>query len=189
MTPTRTRLTASERSEQVLDAAVTAFAESGYAATKTDEIARLAGVSQPYVIRLFGSKRQLFLATAHRVCDRVEEIFRASRAEAAPDVSPQEALDALGEGYNTFVTDRDLLLVLLHAFAASSDPAIGDDVRDRFGRIHQLARELTGASPIEVRRFMATGMLITVMSALQVIGPGAISLPWAEEMIDSLGDD
>ncbi|WP_246351392.1 TetR/AcrR family transcriptional regulator [Nocardia barduliensis] len=41
-------MTASRRGEQVLRAAVSAFAESGYAATRTDEIARRAGVSQPY---------------------------------------------------------------------------------------------------------------------------------------------
>ena len=53
---TRTRLTAGERQDQLLAAAVTAFSERGYAGTTTDQVARLAGVSQPYVIRLFGTK-------------------------------------------------------------------------------------------------------------------------------------
>ncbi|WP_280263450.1 TetR/AcrR family transcriptional regulator [Nocardia wallacei] len=183
MTSSRPRLTAHERSSQVLDAAVTAFARTGYAATRTDEIARLAGVSQPYVIRLFGSKQQLFVAATTRVCDRIEEVFRSARAAAAPDASPEEAMDALGRGYDVFLADRELLLVLLHGFAASSDPAIGDGIRDRFGGIYRLIRELTGASADETQRFLATGMLITVMSAMQVIGPGAISTDWAQEII------
>jgi AcrR family transcriptional regulator len=64
---TRVRLTAKERGAEVLQAAVVAFAASGYEGTKTDEIARLAGVSQPYVIRLFGTKQQLFLAALQTV--------------------------------------------------------------------------------------------------------------------------
>ncbi len=183
MTP-RTRMTAGERSEQVLDAAVTAFAESGYAATKTDEIARLAGVSQPYVIRLFGSKQQLFIAAANRVCDRVEEVFREAASQVPPDATPEQALDVLGDGYGTFLADRALLLVLLHGFAASSEPAIGTEVRDRFGRIYRLVRELTGASADETRNFLAGGMLLTVMAAMQVAGPGAVPTPWADEIME-----
>ncbi|MEU7633712.1 TetR/AcrR family transcriptional regulator [Nocardia sp. NPDC049220] len=183
---TRTRMTATERGEEVLCAAVDAFAESGYAATKTDEIARRAGVSQPYVIRLFGTKRQLFLAALHRACDRIEEIFRSSRGQAPPAVSPEEALLALGKGYKTFLAERELLQLLLHGFAASTDPEIGDDVRARFGRIYALVRELTGAPESEARRFLATGMLLTVMSAMRVAGPDAVPTPWAQHILEDL---
>ncbi len=184
----RTRLTAAERSEQVLNVAVTAFAETGYAATKTDEIARLAGVSQPYVIRLFGTKQQLFVAAANRACDRIEEVFRTARAEAPADISPQEALKALGNGYEAFLSERELPLILLQGFSASADPAIGDDVRERFGRIYTLVRELTGAGADDIRQFISTGMLITVMTAMQVIGPDAVSTPWADEINACLRD-
>ncbi|AHH17311.1 transcriptional regulator, TetR family [Nocardia nova SH22a] len=183
---TRTRLTAAERSEQVLTAAVTAFAETGYAATRTDEIARLAGVSQPYVIRLFGTKQRLFVAATNRACDRIEEVFRAARAAAPAQISPQDALRALGGGYESFLSERELPLILLHGFSASADPAIGDDVRERFGRIYGLIRELTGATADDARQFIATGMLITVMTAMQVIGPDAVSTPWAAEIKDCL---
>ncbi|MFQ6326879.1 TetR/AcrR family transcriptional regulator [Nocardia sp. CWNU-33] len=185
---TRVRMSASERGEQVLQAAVAAFAESGYAATKTDEIARLAGVSQPYVIRLFGTKRDLFLAATDRVCDRIEEIFRAEARQIGPHITPQEALRILGAGYAAFLADRELLLVQLHGFSASSDPAIGDDVRNRFGRIYQLIRELSGASVEDTRRFLATGMLFAVMAAMQVAGPNAIPQLWATEILDCPGD-
>ncbi|GAA1556636.1 TetR family transcriptional regulator [Kribbella sancticallisti] len=177
---TRTRLTAAERSEEVLQAAVVAFGASGYAGTKTDEIARLAGVSQPYVIRLFGTKQQLFLATTHRVCDRVEEAFRRA-GEREP------TLDSLGDAYNELLPERELLVVLLHGFAASADPAIGETVRSRFGGIHRLVGDLTGASPEEVTKFMATGMLLTVMAAMQVTGPNPVSCEWATELLNSMG--
>ncbi|MFI6166036.1 TetR/AcrR family transcriptional regulator [Nocardia sp. NPDC051052] len=188
---TRVRMTASERGEQVLQAAVSAFAESGFAATRTDEIARRAGVSQPYVIRLFGTKQHLFISALHRVCDRIEEVFRAARDEAAPDATPEEALHSLGHGFNIFLADKEMLQLFLHGFAASGEAAIGDEVRSRFGKIYQLVRELTGAEVHETREFMATGMLLTVLSAIQVAGPGAASTPWALELLNDctqLGD-
>ena len=179
---TKVRLTAKERGDEVLRAAVQAFAASGYEGTKTDEIARLAGVSQPYVIRLFGTKQQLFLAALHSVCGRIEEIFREAAA-ATPELS------ALGHNYKRLLSERELLLVLLHGFSASGDPAIGDCVRDRFGRIYTLVRDLTGASPQEAREFLSAGMLMTVMAAMQVLGPNAIPMPWAEEITNTFGQD
>ncbi|RZU15601.1 TetR family transcriptional regulator [Kribbella rubisoli] len=176
---TRVRLTAKERGEEVLQAAVKAFAASGYEGTKTDEIARMAGVSQPYVIRLFGTKQQLFLAAVQSVCDRIEQLFREA-AEEAPELA------SLGQNYHRLLAEPEVLLVLLHGFSASGDPAIGDCVRQRFGSIYALIRELTGATPQQAREFLSAGMLITVMSAMQVIGPTAIPLPWAEEIAKTL---
>jgi len=126
-----------------LGAAIQAFGTSGYAGTKTDEIARLAGVSQPYVIRLFGTKQQLFLAAVQAVCDTVEQAFRQAAAEDRAD------LGSLGTAYEKLMVERELLLVLLHGFSASAEPAIGDAVRERFGGIYRLVRELTGASPTQ----------------------------------------
>jgi len=179
---TRVRLTAKERGEEVLEAAVRAFGASGYEGTTTDEIARMAGVSQPYVIRLFGTKQQLFVAAVQAVGERIEQIFREA-AEESPD------LHNLGRNYKRLLSEPELLLVLLHGFSASGEPAIGDCVRERFGSIYTLVRELTGASPAETREFIASGMLLTVMSAMQVLGPEAINLPWAVELTETLGTD
>ena len=179
---TKVRLTAKERGVEVLEAAVRAFGASGYEGTKTDEIARMAGVSQPYVIRLFGTKQQLFLAAVQSVCDRIEQIFREA-ADESPD------LRSLGHNYERLLSEPELLLVLLHGFSASGDPAIGDCVRARFGSIYHLVRDLTGATPREARDFLATGMLLPVMSAIQVLGPNAIPIPWAEELTSTFGTD
>ncbi|GAA2802068.1 TetR/AcrR family transcriptional regulator [Kribbella solani] len=178
---TRVRLTAKERGDEVLRAAVRAFAATGYEGTKTDEIARLAGVSQPYVIRLFGSKQQLFLAAVESVCARIEQIFREA-AEERPD------LETLGRNYDRLLAEPELLRVLLHSFSASSDPIIGDCVRHRFGSIYALVRDLTGATPTQAREFLSAGMLLTVMSAMQVIGPNPIPLPWSQELTQTFGN-
>ena len=74
------RLTADERRAAIIEAAVTAFAEGGLAGTSTEEVARIAGVSQPYLFRLFGTKRELFLAAVGRCFDRIGDAFEIAAA-------------------------------------------------------------------------------------------------------------
>src|SRR4051794_21095608 len=116
---TRTRLTAEERREQLVAAAVSAFSIGGYAGTTTDQAARLAGVSQPYVIRIFRTKQELFLAAVLHAGVRTEETFRAAAA-----VEP--TLASLGHAYDDLLADRELITLLLHGFSASADPVIGE---------------------------------------------------------------
>ncbi|GAA0949520.1 TetR/AcrR family transcriptional regulator [Virgisporangium aurantiacum] len=176
----RTRLTAEERSEQLIAAAVTAFSVGGYAGTTTDQVARLAGVSQPYVIRLFGTKQALFIATVEHASARIEQEFRAAGA-VRPD------LESLGQAYDEILAERELVTVLLHGFTAGSDPVIGPVVRGCFGRIYTAVREITGVSTDEAREFMAMGMLLSVLDALQVIGPGAVPAePWMADLLGSI---
>jgi AcrR family transcriptional regulator len=176
----RTRLTAEERSEQLIAAAVTAFSTGGYAGTTTDQVARLAGVSQPYVIRLFGTKQALFIATVEHASARIEQQFRDAAA-VQPD------LESLGQAYDEILAQRELVTVLLHGFTAGSDPVIGPVVRGCFGRIYAAVREITGVSADEAREFMAMGMLLSVLDALQVIGPGAVPQePWMADLLGSI---
>jgi AcrR family transcriptional regulator len=173
----RRRLTAAERHDQVVDAAVSAFAESGYAGTTTDDVARRVGVSQPYVIQLFGTKQALFLAALNRACDRIEAAFRVAGAASAD-------LGALGSAFLGLLGQRELLVLLLHGYAACADPAIGPVVRSRYGEIYALVRELSGADTDAVREFFGTGMLLTVLSAMDVVNPDLTGrAQWADDLL------
>jgi AcrR family transcriptional regulator len=177
----RTRLTAEERSGQLIAAAVTAFSTGGFAGTTTDQVARLAGVSQPYVIRLFGTKQALFIAAVEHASARIEQQFRDAAA-VRPDLA------SLGQAYDDILAERELITVLLHGFTAGPDPVIGPVVRRCFGRIFTLVRELTGASAEEAREFIAMGMLLSILDALQVIGPGAVPAePWMADLVRTVG--
>ena len=55
------RLTAAERRNQLLDVALSLFAERGYTATTMDDMAEAAGVTKPLVYQHFDSKRALYL--------------------------------------------------------------------------------------------------------------------------------
>lgn len=174
---TRTRLTAEERHEQLVTAAVTAFSLGGYAGTTTDQVARLAGVSQPYVIRIFRTKQELFLAAVLRAGDRIEETFRAAAAQ-------EPTLPSLGNAYEYLLGERELITLLLHGFTASADPAIGEPVRACFGRLYETVRELTGATAEEARDFFAHGMLLTCLGAMRVLGPDPVPpQPWMTDLI------
>jgi AcrR family transcriptional regulator len=176
----RTRLTAEERHQQLIVAAVTAFSHGGYAGTTTDQVARLAGVSQPYVIRLFHTKQELFLAAVVHASGRIEALFR----EAADE---EPTLASLGRSYEELLADRELITLLLHGYTASADEAIGRTVRDCFGRIYTTVRTLTGAGPEQARDFLAMGMLLTCLGAMRIIGPGAVAeQPWMTDLVRSL---
>lgn len=177
-TMTRTRLTSAERSDQIIDAAVTAFSLGGYAGTTTDQVARLAGVTQPYVIRIFRTKQDLFIAAVGRVCDRIEEIWRSVPDPSLPD---------LGRAYEALLADRQMVTLLLHGFTASADPAIGEPVRRGFGQLYDTVRELTGCTIDEARDFFGAGMLLTCMGAMRVVGPDPVDpTPWMRDLISSL---
>ena len=78
--------------------------------------------------------------------------------------------------------------MLLQGFTSGSDPVIGPVVRDCFGSIYALVRELTGANADEAREFLAVGMLCTILGTMNVIGPDAVPRkPWMSELVDSIG--
>lgn len=154
------------RNAELLDASVRAFAPRGYFGTSTAEVAKAMGVSQPYVIRTFGSKRELFLRThAHAAAAIVTAFRSASRGRAG-----EEGFDAerVGAAYRDLVRAQpEAVLVWAHAFsAATAEPAIGDESRRMFQEVYRVLREL-GASDAEMWAFMARGMLINTLLLMQ----------------------
>jgi AcrR family transcriptional regulator len=128
-------MTADERRVEIVEAAVTAFASGGLAGTSTDEIARIAGVSQPYLFRLFGTKRGLFLAAVARMFDRIEGAFVDAATRPSPDMTPpgiDPVLYSVARVYHGLLRDRSLLQLQLQAFAACDDPEVRAYVRGRF---------------------------------------------------------
>jgi AcrR family transcriptional regulator len=152
------RMTGAARRDQILAAARTVFSARGYTAS-TDEVARAAGVSQPYVVRLFGSKRELFVETYRQASAQV----LAALAEVEPG---PEAGRRMGDAYVGLLTDRELLLLLMHGFIAGTDDEVGRIARHTLGEAFRLFREASGADEDEARRFVAQGMLINVLLAV-----------------------
>jgi AcrR family transcriptional regulator len=161
---TRTRKSAEERREEIIALAIEQFALGGYRGTSTDAIAREAGISQPYLFRLFKTKRELFLA-CHEVSDaRIMETFRA----AARGVPRDEVLPAMGRAYIELLGDRTALLFQMQSYAACSDPVIQARVREAYGEIVKEVTRLSGAPPEQVWQFFSHGMLLNVIASLDL---------------------
>jgi len=158
------RHTADERRAEITAAAAIEFARRGVEGATTERIAERAGVSQPYVVRLFGTKKALFLAVANSAYERLAEAFRAAAVGEGPD----ERLQNMGAAYVALLRDRDALALQLQLYAAAHDPEIRACVATRFAQLHELCAELSGADPQQLRAFMAQGMLCNVAAALDM---------------------
>jgi AcrR family transcriptional regulator len=157
-------MSAAERRESVLEAAVAEFALHGLAGTSTEDVARRAGISQPYLFRLFPTKKALFLALTERCYQRIEDAFTA----AAGDRTGEEALDAMGKEYERLLEDRTLLLLQLHAYAACADLDIRAATRAGYKRLWLLVERLSGLPIDRIVAFFAMGMLMNVAAAMDL---------------------
>ncbi len=160
-----TRMSADERREAVLDAAMIEFGLGGYVGTSTESIARRVGVSQPYLFRLFPSKKAIFLAAVERCFDRIQALFET----AAEGLTGDAAMSAMGTAYNGLLDDRQILQMQLQMWAtACNDDEVRDATRRRMGRLLATVERLGGLDEQRLTQFMAYGMLLNVMGAMDI---------------------
>lgn len=160
----------------MLAAAVREFSRCGYAGTSTEAIAQRAGISQPYLFRLFGTKKDLFLATLQVVDDRIVQAM----VDACGDLEGGAALMAMGMAYLDLMRDPDLLQVQLHGFAAApGDEDVAAVCRRTFELLWTLIHERTGVSDEEIRSFFASGMMANVAAAIDLL---SVSEHWAQTL-------
>lgn len=167
-----------DRRQSILAAATTVFGDYGYAGATTDQVARAAGVSQPYVVRMFGTKENLFLEVLHRALEHLLGAFEATLSEAKlaeatiekghPAEGTLDLGERLGRAYVDLVNDRGMLLLLMNSFAMGSDPVIGKAAREGFLRVYEFLRNSAGFDAEEVQVFLANGMLINTMVGLRM---------------------
>jgi AcrR family transcriptional regulator len=157
------RKSAEVRREEIVGIALRHFAKGGYHGTSTEAIAREAEISQPYLFRLFRTKRELFLACVDRCYGNVTAVFREA-AEAAPE---GERLTAMGHAYEErLLPDRHSLLFQMQAYTIS-EPEIRAHVRAGFQDLVRTVAGLAGVTPEETWEFFSYGMLLNVTAALE----------------------
>jgi TetR/AcrR family transcriptional regulator len=159
-----TRMAADERRVLVLDAATEVFGQHGYAGATTDRVAVAAGVSQPYVVRMFGTKEKLFLEVLRRDLDRLLTAFRAELTIS----SEHPLVERLGLAYVNLLGDRGLLLSLMHGFVLGSDPVIGEVARCGFLDVYRFLKTEAGFPPDKAAEFLAQGMLLNTLVGIRM---------------------
>ena len=175
------RKSAEVRRDEITEIAFRHFAEGGYHGTSTEAIAREAGISQPYLFRLFKTKRDLFLACFDVTHERIHETFRS----AAEGVPREEALAHMGKAYVELLRDTSIRLFQMQAYAACSDPVIQSRVRDCYGTLVKQVTRLSGAAPDVIWTFFSHGMLLNVIASLDLEAI-ADSEPWAKAWLEPM---
>jgi AcrR family transcriptional regulator len=162
-------MSAEERRESVIRAAMSEFAHGGYNGTSTGAIARRVGVSQPYLFRLFPNKQAIFLAAAVRCLTGTRDVF----AEAAKDVPPEEKLPAMAAAYQRLIKDDpERLLMQMQTYAAvaaaeaAGDHEFGTAVRECWLQLWDTVHLELGADADETTTFLAYGMLVNTLVSL-----------------------
>ncbi len=168
MAKTSMRMSAEERRESVVLASMSEFARGGYHGTSTQAIADHVGVSQPYLFRLFPSKKALFMASVERCIEDTIALFE----QAAEGLSGDTALDAMANAYIGMITDRERLMMQLQVYVSAASDVMDEDereqVRRQWGRLWDTVAVRTGADVQEVTSFFAHGMLINTLVAMGV---------------------
>ena len=177
MAVTAQRKSAEERREAVLEAALEEFAARGLDGASTEAIAARAGISQPYVFRLFGTKKELFKASVARCFRETLDTFQ----RAAEGKRGEEALEAMGKAYvDELLVDRVRLRAQMQAYAACDDPELCAVVRDGFGDLVTYVERVTGLPSEAIADFFAKGMLLNVIASM---GLDHSPEPWAERLV------
>jgi AcrR family transcriptional regulator len=177
------RKSAEERREEILEAALVEFAAHGLYGGSTEAIARAVGISQPYVFRLFGTKKELFTATIERCMRGTLEMMQS----AAAGLKGEDALHAIGEAYGERLrTDPTYLHSQMQAYAACDDPAIRTVVRNGYRELVDYVERVSGLPPERVSHFFAKGMLLNVIASMDLLGADE---GWAQRLIEGCRQD
>jgi AcrR family transcriptional regulator len=174
------RMTADERRQAIIEAATIEFGAGGLDGTNVDSIARRVGVTQPYVFRLFGTKKALFLACVEVCFAETQDAFES----AAAGLSGEEALRAMGRAYSELIKDRSRLKLQLQSYAACDDADVRRLVRKRYGELVEFVERVAGRDTALVSAFFATGMMLNVLAAADLLGA---SDGWAARMLHGFG--
>jgi len=181
--PVAERKSAEERREEILEAALVEFAAHGLYGGSTEAIARAVGISQPYVFRLFGTKKELFTATIKRCMRGTLEMMQS----AAAGLKGEDALHAIGEAYGERLrTDPTYLHSQMQAYAACDDPAIRTVVRNGYRELVDYVERVSGLPPERVSHFFAKGMLLNVIASMDLLGADE---GWAQRLIEGCRQD
>jgi AcrR family transcriptional regulator len=166
------RVSAQERRERVISAAIAEFAIGGYHGTTTAAIARRVGVAQPYLFRLFPNKKTVFVTALTRSMEDTRLAFdRAADGAEGGEL----ALQALTRAYARLNSTRpETLLMQMQGYAAvaaaeaQGDDLIGELVRDGWMRIWETVHLSLGAEADRTAGFFACGMLGTTLAAMRL---------------------
>jgi AcrR family transcriptional regulator len=161
----RRRLSADQRRSRVLAAAVSVFAERGYAAASMVEIARRSGVVASVIYDHFPSKRDLYL----ELLELHGQALIERSVSGVPDAPPRDRLRLSLEAFYEFVEDDPFVWRFLFR-----DPPADPDIARAYHRIRDRATEaIASVLESEVAPDTALGLRIPRRRAARMFAEAA----------------
>ncbi|MGO2931804.1 TetR/AcrR family transcriptional regulator [Microbacterium sp.] len=158
-----TRGSAAERRVQAVAIGLGAFADHGVTTVAIQHVAAQMGVSQPYVFRLFGSKKAFFLACVDELAPRITEMLLSTGAGV------EEPLEEMGAGFRALVSDGVISGFWLQACAAArADDEIASKCRDVIARSLRAVQASAGVDADVLAGFFGRGALVMMLQTLGV---------------------
>ena len=159
--------TSDVRRETVISSAIAVFGKGGYLGTPIAAVAKHAGISTAYVFKLFPSKEELFVAALDRCFELVHSALAAG-ADSSADQTPEALLSSMGGAYASLISNRDLLMLQVHAQSAAEVPEIATAFRKGLQRIVKFVKSRSAASDEAVQRFIAYGQLCHLITTVSL---------------------
>lgn len=174
------RHSADERRRLVIEAARQEFAARGLYGATGEGISYRAGISHPYLLRLFGSKKELF----REVVDKSFEDLFSGVSERMNGDGAKGSLSALESAVQDVLREEERSLLLLQFLAACGDDEIRPLVRRRFSELYQQLARLSDGEEDELRPVFERVIFSSATAALRL--PEIASRePWARRLLES----
>ncbi len=159
-------MSAADRREAILDAALEEFAQNGYHETSLEGVADRAGISKALIYEHFASKRDLHDALLGRYVHELLERMIGAISTAAP---PEARLRAAADAFLRFVEEHrePWRLMVRHP----SDSGVAESVGRQQSEIaHAIGAVLQADAPAEMEESPDRGRFEVEMVAQQMVG-------------------
>jgi AcrR family transcriptional regulator len=175
---TRKRLTAEERRQEILEAALDLFAERGYHGSSIDDIARGAGVSKALIYEHFASKEELHVKLLRENADEL----LGRLGQAIGDLPPGQRLEPGVDAFFAFVEERREAWRMLFREAADTPvtAALDEVVAQVTEMVAGLIAEDPAAPSVDPERGQVSDAGIQMLAQLLVGSVQTLANWWAE---------
>ena len=168
---------------RILQVASLMFAERGYAAVTTRQIAHRARVTMPSIYRYFGDKRSLYLAACSTVLRTFGSMYSAELR--APGAADRKVLTFVTHLYGHWLNDPCFAKIVMREIIERDEKELDQLTRshfmDHFFALTDICRKLAGGAGAERRAF---SIYATGFGYLQLSGVGRSAgiggLSWRE---------
>lgn len=152
-----------ERRAEIIDAAIRAFARKGFGGSTLADIAVEAGVSQPRISQIFGSKQNAFIVAHRRAADYILGLL-------SENAQPPYSMKSFGAGMRQQLNrEPAMLMMLFQGLTDSYVPAIAEESRRVIQEIVELV-DRAGGTPEDARILLERGYFLYAMLSIGVLG-------------------